>query len=193
MSRVPCRVVGRRVGIHNAAVGSMLLLIACGFTQLETSGPPAPAQPSPTTAQVSHCSEAARFLSGDRKMVAITEPDSIDDWRTGKWQRGCRITAAGLTDATVAQEAVRFYEHVRQTGWTRTPDPRDSPGEASLRFRKSDNDCLYNVYENALLLTEAERKVGVETTPGPGKSRYYVFVFCMRAQPAAPRGEVPLS
>lgn len=175
--------------MDNSAVGLLLMLIASGFTQLRPTGTPASSLSSATLAQVSHCSEAARFLSGDRKMVGITEPDSMDDWRTGKWQRGCRVTAAGLTEATVAQEAVRFYEHLRRAGWTRTPDPRDSPGEASLRFRKSDNDCLFNVYENALLMTEAERKVSIETTPSAGRSRYYVFVFCMRAQPAAPRGQ----
>jgi hypothetical protein len=173
----------------NSALGLILVLVACGFTQLRSTG--TPGHPSGTASQVTHCSDAARLLSGERKMVAITETDSMDDWRTGKWQRGCRVTAAGLTEATVAQEAVRFYEHVRRAGWTRTPDPRDSPGEASLRFRKSDNDCLFNVYENALLMTEAERKVSDAATPGSGQSRYYVFVFCMRAQPAAPRAKAP--
>jgi hypothetical protein len=170
-------------------VGIILLLAACGFTQRRSvDGLALPALPSVTASQVSHCSDAARFLGDDRKMVAITESDTLDDWRTGKRQSGCRVTAAGLTENPIAQEAVRFYEHVRRAGWTRTPDPRDSPGEASLRFRKRDSDCLFNVYESALLMTEAERKVSIATTPSTGVSRYYVFVFCMSAQPAAPRG-----
>jgi hypothetical protein len=138
-------------------------------------------------AQVSHCVEAARFLAEDRGMVIVTELDTINDWRTGKWQRGCRVTAAGLTETGIADEAVRFYDQVRRAGWTRTPDPRDSPGEASLRFRRDKTDCLFNVYESALLLTEAERKVSAATIPRIGTSRYHVFVFCMTAQPASPR------
>ena len=171
-----------------SAVGLVLALAACGFTPLRSrSAPESYGGQSAGASQVAHCADAARLMAGDRKMVVVTESDSLDDWRTGKWQRGCRVTAAGLTDGTVAQEAVRFYEHVRRAGWTRTPDPRDSPGEASLRFRKADSDCLFNVYENALLMTEAERTVGSAAVPGSGMSRYYVYVFCMRALPAAPR------
>src|SRR5687767_12553296 len=87
------------------------------------------AAPSLAAGQVPHCSEAARFLGETRGMSIVTEPDTIDDWRTGKKQAGCRVTAAGRTQASIAEEAVRFYEHVRRAGWTRTPDPRDSPGE----------------------------------------------------------------
>ena len=143
--------------------------------------------PSVAAGQVSHCLEAARFLGEDRGMVIITAPDTIDDWRTGKRQPGCRVTAAGLTQMPIAEEAVRFYEQVRRAGWTRTPDPRDSAGESSLRFRKGESDCLFNVYESALLGTEAERKVGIATRPRPGGSRYYVLVQCMSAQPATRR------
>jgi hypothetical protein len=145
--------------------------------------------PSVAAGQVSHCSEAARFLGQERGMTIVTEPDTIDDWRTDKRQPGCRVTSAGLTQNSIAEEAVRFYEHMRRDGWTRTPDPRDSPGESSLRFRKRERDCLFNLYESALLGTEAEQKVGVATSPRPGESRYYVFVQCMIAQPAKPRGQ----
>jgi hypothetical protein len=137
--------------------------------------------------QVSHCADAAQFLEQDRRMAIVTEPDSMNDWRTGKRQPGCRVTAAGATEATIAEEAARFYERVRAVGWTRTPDPRDAPNEASLRFRKRESDCLFNVYQGLLLLTEAELKVSAIKVPRPGESRYGVFVFCMAALPAAPR------
>jgi hypothetical protein len=136
--------------------------------------------------QVSHCAEAAHFLE-QRGMRILTEPDTIDDWRTARLQPGCRVTASGLTPAGVANEAIRFYEAVRASGWTRTPEPRDSPNEASLRFRRHDSDCLFHVYEDLLLMTEAERTVSAATVPGPGMSRYGVFVMCMAALPAAPR------
>jgi hypothetical protein len=142
---------------------------------------------SPVVGQVAHCDDAARFLTEDRKMVIVTEPDTLDDWRTGKRQPGCRVTASALTEIGIAAEATRFYERVRQAGWTRTPDPRDSPNEASIRFRKRDSDCLFNVYEGILLLTEAELKLSTATVPGPGKTRYGVFVMCMAALPALPR------
>jgi hypothetical protein len=180
MGKIPSRVPQRWAG-------TALLLVAFDVTQ------PAPRTlhplPDATAVQVSHCSEAARFLGEDRKMVIVTEPDTMNDWRTGKRQPGCRVTAAGLTESSIAQEAVRFYEHVRRAEWTRTPDPRDAPGEASLRFRRRDSDCLFNVYGSPLLLTEAERKVTLATKPSAGMTRYFVFVFCMRAQPAAPRGK----
>jgi hypothetical protein len=143
--------------------------------------------PMPLAArQVSHCAEAARFLE-QRGMRIVTEPDTIDDWRTAKRQPGCKVTASGLTQTSVATEAVRLYEAVRASGWTRTPEPRDAPGESSLRFRKRDSDCLFNVYEGLLLMTEAERKVSAATVPGRGVLRYGVFVMCMAALPAAPR------
>ena len=143
---------------------------------------------SPAAGQVSHCQDAAKFLGEERGMSIVTEPDTLDDWRTGKRQPSCRVTAAGLTQTTIAEEAVRFYEHVRRAGWTRTPDPRDSPGESSLRFRKREKDCLFNVYGSPLLGTAAEQKVIAATKPRPGESRYYVFAQCIPAQPAKPRG-----
>jgi hypothetical protein len=145
-------------------------------------------RPAPLAArQVSHCAAAEKFLREEIGLAVVTEPDTIDDWRTGKRQPGCRVTASGLTAGRVADEAVRFYERVRQAGWSRTPDPRDSPTEASLRFRSDGSDCLFNVYEGVLLMTEAERKVSATTVPTPGRSRYGVFVMCMAALPASPR------
>jgi hypothetical protein len=137
--------------------------------------------------QVSHCAEAARFLEEDRGMAIVTEPDTIDDWRTAKRQPGCRVTASGLTANSIAVEAVHFYERVRQAGWMRTPDPRDAPGESSLRFRRNDSDCLFNVYSGLLLLTEAELKVSMAPVRSTGTTRYGVLVLCMAALPAAPR------
>jgi hypothetical protein len=137
--------------------------------------------------QLAHCTEAERFLAEDRRMAVKTEPDTIDDWRTGTRQAGCRITAAGLTDIGLASEVSRFYQRLQESGWTRTPDPRDAPRESSVRFRKAGSDCLFNLYEGALLLTDAEREVSSARIPAAGQSRYGVFVFCMTALPSKPR------
>ncbi|MGH7552147.1 MAG: hypothetical protein ACREMQ_03870 [Longimicrobiales bacterium] len=120
-------------------------------------------------------------------MAIVTEPDTIDDWRTSKRQPGCRVTASALTAKSIADEAAHFYERVRLAGWTRTPDPRDAPNEASLRFRKNDSDCLFNVYAGLLLLTEAELKVSTAPVRSTGATRYGVLVMCIAAQPASPR------
>jgi hypothetical protein len=137
--------------------------------------------------QLRLCTEAERFLADELRMAVKTEPDAIDDWRTGERQAGCRVTAAGLTRIGLASEAIRFYERVRAAGWSRTPDPRDSPAESSLRFRKGGSDCLFNLYEGLLLLTDAERQVAAARVPAVGESRYGVFVICLPALPARPR------
>lgn len=137
--------------------------------------------------QASTCEAAGRFLTKERSMVAVTEPDTIDDWRTGKRLPGCRVTAAGLTAIGIAKEAAHFYELLRAVGWVRTPDPRDSPNEASLRFRKSEVDCLFNVYTGGLLNTDAEIRVSESVTPTRSHARYGVFVMCVPALPAQPR------
>jgi hypothetical protein len=131
------------------------------------------------------CQEAAAFLRGPAGAVAIVEPDTVDDWRTRRRTSGCRVTAAGVTRIGVASEGVRFYERLRAAGWTRTPDPRDSPNEASLRFRKRDADCLFNVAGEALLFTDAESRVVDAVSPKNGEERYHVFVMCVPAAPAA--------
>src|SRR6478672_8899326 len=86
---------------------------------------------APVAPDSAHCTAAAAFLRGTQHMVAEVEPDTFDDWRTHKRVPGCRITAAGASDLTVRNEAVRLYERLRAAGWTRTPEPRDSPNEAS--------------------------------------------------------------
>ncbi len=143
---------------------------------------------SAAPADTADCIAAARFLRDDRRMAAVVERDTIDDWRTGKRVAGCRITAAGSSDIGVAREAVRFYERLRAAEWTRTPDPADAPSEASMRFRKSGSDCLFNVNGLALLNTAAEATVSEAVQPRAGESRYYLFVMCMPAMPAMQNG-----
>lgn len=133
------------------------------------------------------CVEAAKFLRTNLHMPAVIEPDTIDDWRTGKRTTGCRVTAAGATDIGVNKEAVRFYERVRAAGWVRTPDPIDSPNEASLRFRSAGSDCLYHVNRTPLLGTDAEAVVNERLILRPGETSYQMFVMCVPAAPAKPR------
>lgn len=131
--------------------------------------------------QVALCQGARAFLVDRLHMVAIVDPDTIDDWRTRRLTPGCRITASGFTDIGIRREAVRFYERVREAGWVRTPDPFDAPNEASLRFRKSGVDCLFNVYVGVLLYTDSEMRVTGEGTAKPGETRYNVFTMCVPA------------
>ena len=142
---------------------------------------------APVSADTSNCAAAARFVREDRQMVAVVEVDTVDDWRTGKQVAGCRITAAGATELGVQKEALFFYERVRATAWTRTPEPRDAPNEASLRFRFEASDCLFNINRQPLLGTKAERVVNRELALPPGATRYQLLVLCMPAMPAKPR------
>lgn len=142
---------------------------------------------SPARVDSTHCVVAAEFLRGDRRMVAAIDPDTIDDWRTQRRVLGCRITAAGGTDIGVAKEAARLYERLRASQWTRTPDPRDAPNEASLRFRWKQSDCLFNVNVEAMLNTDTEHRVNEALVLKAGLTRYQVFVMCLPAMPAAPR------
>ncbi len=141
----------------------------------------------PTFPDSTHCSGAAKFLRDDRKMIAEVEADTIDDWRSGRKVPGCRVTAAGITDIGVQREALRFYESVRSAGWARTPDPRDAPNEAALRFRLHQSDCLFHVNAQALLNTDAEMRVNDALDAGAAQQRYHVFVMCMPIMPARPR------
>jgi hypothetical protein len=134
-----------------------------------------------------HCVQAARFLSGTQRMQAVVEPDSMNDWRSQRRVGSCRITAAGGTLLTVQGEATRLYERLRDAQWARTPDPRDSPREGSLRFRWQQSDCLFNVNTEALLFTDAETEVIERRTLAPNERPYYVFVMCTAAVDAAPR------
>ena len=138
-------------------------------------------------ADTTHCAAAARFLRDDRHMVAAIDADTIDDWRTRQKVAGCRITAAGGTGIGVQPEAVRLYERLRSAGWTRTPDPRDAPNEASLRFRWERTDCLFNVSAEAMLNTEAESRVNDALVLKPGERRYQVLVLCMPAMASVAR------
>ena len=146
--------------------------------------PPAP-QPAPQPL----CVDAAAFLTTDRTMAVVVEADTLDDWRTRQRLTGCRITAAGGTVRGVQPEAVAFYERVRAVGWVRTPDPYDAPSEASLRFRMGKADCLFNVYGDAMLMTDAEDRVDLARVLAPGEKRYHVYVMCLPVMPAAPREE----
>ena len=139
---------------------------------------------SAALADSSDCVAGAAFLRDTQHMVAVIERDTIEDWRTKQRVIGCRITAAGVTDLTVQREAVRFYERLRASGWTRTPDPRDAPNEASLRFRMAQSDCLFNINAEALLGTRAESTVNRALKLGVGESRYQVLALCMPAMPA---------
>lgn len=144
--------------------------------------------PRTAAAQVELCAGAERFVVEVVGMVAVSEPDTIDDWRTGAMVPGCRVTAAGATRRSDAVEARTFYERVREAGWVRTPDPRDAPNEASLRFRRDGADCLFSYYTPASPLnTEAELEVGDAVSPRPGERMFNFLVMCTPAAPAAPR------
>jgi hypothetical protein len=151
-----------------------------------------PVDPARETAAVAtrdttRCTEAARFVREVQGMVADVRPDTVDDWRTRQRLPGCRITASGVTATGVAAEAARLFDRLRRAGWTRSPDPRDAPNESSLRFRRHDVDCLFNVYEEARLFTDEEFRVNDAVTPRPGERRYQLLGQCVAAQAAAPR------
>ncbi|HEX4932486.1 MAG TPA: hypothetical protein VFV33_04850 [Gemmatimonadaceae bacterium] len=155
------------------------LLLAAAIRAL----PPRTAAPGDTV----RCVAAARFLRDTQRMVAVLEPDTLDDWRTKARLAGCRVTAAGATRLGVGREAARFYERLRADGWTRTPDPLDAPNEASLRFRRDGTDCLFNVYEVPRLFTDAEFAVNDAVPLADGEVRYQALVQCVPAMPAAER------
>lgn len=135
---------------------------------------------------VARCGAAERFLVEQAGMVAVTSADTLDDWRTRQKVPGCRVTAAGRTSRALAAEAAAFYHRLRAAGWIRTPDPRDAPNEASLRFRRDRTDCLFNFYTGTLLGTAAEIEVSNAVEPGYGQTRYNVLVLCIPAMDAAP-------
>lgn len=141
-------------------------------------------------AQVELCLEAERFLRGEMEMQAITEPDTIDDWRTGRMVPGCRITAAGGTTWDSRSVARHFFDVLPESGWARTPDPRDAPNEASLRYRRAGADCLFTFYDQwSALGTDAEFAVS-DAVPLEGEERLFHFlVMCTPEAPAKPRGD----
>lgn len=145
--------------------------------------------PTALSGQVELCQEAERFVRDVAGMVAVTDPDTIDDWRTRALVPGCRVTAAGATSRSETEEARRFFERLRDAGWGRTPDPRDAPNEAALRFRREGADCLFNFYTSSVALnTEAELVVSDAVPRRPGDTLYFFLVLCTPAAPAAPRG-----
>lgn len=163
-----------------------MIRIAClsALVGLLTSG-----AVTPTTAQVELCLEAERFVREVMDMTALSEPDTIDDWRTRKMVPGCRVTAAGGSRLPASEIVQGFYAQLEIEGWTRTPDPRDAPAEASLRYRRSGADCLFNFYDNSTTLaTEAELVVSDAVPLGPGEELFNFLVMCTPAAPAAPRG-----
>lgn len=165
----------------NAANGRRsrhLGVLSLVLTSLAGGACPAPSQ---TASDVELCAEAERFMVDELRMVAVTEPDTIQDWRTRQTLAGCRVTAAGVTELEGSPNAELFYQRLRENGWTRTPDPVDAPGEASLRFRAGAADCVFNVYDSPLLGTPAEMDASRGVVPAPGERRYHVLALCMPA------------
>ena len=139
--------------------------------------------------EAGRCAPADRFLTEELLMVTRIDPDTLNDWRTGKRLAGCRITGSGTRRTTIAVAARVFYEKVRAAGWTRTPDPRDSPNEASLRFRLGETDCLFNVYQGILLGPDSEIEVTNAVETRLGDELYHVLVLCVPAMEARERHE----
>jgi len=134
------------------------------------------------------CEPARRLLVEEFGMETRVDRDTLDDWRTGKRLKGCQVTAAGVRQTPIQTAARVFYEKVREAGWTRTPDPRDAPNEASLRFRMGETDCLFNVYQGILLGTDSEIAVTSALGMQRGEAAYHVLVRCIPAMEARPRG-----
>ena len=143
---------------------------------------------APVAGQEALCEGAERFVRETMFMVAVTEPDTIDDWRTRQKVPGCRVTAAGASSLTAAEIARVFYQVISESGWSRTPDPRDAPNEASLRFRRDNVDCLFNYYGSTMSLgTDAEMVVSDAVHLRHGERLYNFLILCMPAAPAARR------
>ena len=133
------------------------------------------------------CEPLHRFLTEDFGMVAETERDTMDDWRTHKMLAGCRVTAAGGTQLGMSDTATLLYEQLLAAGWTRTPDPRDAPNESALRLRLDDTDCFFSVYSrNVVIGTAAEMRVNLALMRSSDEARYNVLVQCVPAMEAAP-------
>ena len=148
------------------------------------------ALPAPAAAQTpALCVGAERFLVETIGMVAVSEPDTIDDWRTQAMVPGCRVTAAAGSRQPDTEVVRAFYRVLDESDWVRTPDPRDAPAEASMRYRRDGADCLFNFYgRNMSLNTESELVVSDAVHLGPGERLYNFLVLCTPAAPAAPRG-----
>ena len=134
------------------------------------------------------CAQADEFLTEHVGMMTRIDPDTLDDWRTGKRLAACRITGAGARRVSLGTAARTFYEKIRAAGWMRTPNPRDAPNEASLRFRHGATDCLFNVYQGIMLGTDSEIAVTDAVAAEPGEELYHVVVLCIPAMEAKARG-----
>lgn len=173
----------RLVPILRLLVAGLLLAGLLPSTGAAQAGAPSPAD------QTHLCSEAERFLRDTMDMQAITEPDTIDDWRTKRMVPGCRVTAAGGSPRAPVFIARAFFDVLADSGWERTPEPRDAPNEAAIRFRRDGADCLFSFYDQTVALgTEAEFAVSDAVPLEPGESFYYFLVMCTPEAPAAPRG-----
>jgi hypothetical protein len=137
---------------------------------------------------VKRCEPVQKFLTQDFGMVAETERDTMDDWRTHKKLPGCKVTAAGGTSTGMSDTAALLYDQLMAAGWTRTPDPADAPAESALRLRLAETDCFFSVYTMATMAigTETERRVTKAFVPNSQDARYNVFVQCVPAMPASP-------
>lgn len=135
---------------------------------------------------VQRCGPVQRFLTEDFGMVAETEPDTIDDWRTHKILPGCSVTAAGGMALGMAAQSALLYDQLRAAGWVRTPEPRDAPAEAALRLRLADTDCFFTPYTGIAIGTAAERRVNEAAVIGSDEGRFDLFVQCVAAMEAAP-------
>ena len=156
-----------------------LALIAAGSVVLE-------AQAS-ITAQVDLCLDAERFIQNVAGMVSLTEPDTVNDWRTQSATPGCRVTAAAATKQLSRNLVKDFFNLLQSDAWIRTPDPRDAPNEGSLRFRKGQADCLFSFYDSSVSLnTDAELTVSDAVFKTVGEKLYHFLVLCTPAAPAAP-------
>nr|NIP56743.1 hypothetical protein [Gemmatimonadota bacterium]NIR77118.1 hypothetical protein [Gemmatimonadota bacterium]NIT85636.1 hypothetical protein [Gemmatimonadota bacterium]NIU29468.1 hypothetical protein [Gemmatimonadota bacterium]NIV59884.1 hypothetical protein [Gemmatimonadota bacterium] len=140
--------------------------------------------------EVDRCAPAERFLALELGMATVVEPDTLDDWRTGRALPACRVTAAGTTARELADAAAELFRRLREAGWRRTPNPADAPGESSLRFRLGETDCLFNVYSGVLLGSPAELEVSGAAVPEAGERRLNVLALCTAAlDPDAEEGD----
>lgn len=178
---------GRSTRVSPPRAGALLLIAAIagvGVPELRAQDTEA------EMAQVELCLEAERFLRGEMEMQAIAEPDTIDDWRTGRMVPGCRITAAGGTTWDSRSVAQHFFAVLPESGWTRTPDPRDAPNESSLRYRRAGADCLFTFYDQwSALGTDAEFAVSDAVPLEDDERLFHFLVMCTPEAPAKPRGE----
>ncbi len=156
----------------------LVLLIGCAAASTDAAG----------VQDIKRCEPVQKFLTESFAMVAVTERDTMDDWRTQKKLPGCRVTAAGGTSLGMTDTAELLYDQMMAAGWTRTPDPRDAPAESALRLRWEETDCFFGVYTMATMAigTETERKVTMAFVPNHQDARYNVFVQCIPAMEAAP-------